>query len=147
MMMAKISGAQELISNLRKLATGKTQIGSSVEAGLTKAGLKLQAYSEEEVPVDKGNLKRSSFTRLNGEGLTASVVVGYTADYAVYVHEDLDAAHGEAFNSKYAKEIADGTVHSRGPNQKAKFLSDPAIEHHEELVDIIAGEVAAKGIL
>ena len=73
-----------------------------------------------------------------------SVVVGYTAAYAVHVHENLEAAHGAAYNAKYADEIAQGqTVNkkgrvvkkrgwkgrtSRGPGQQAKFLEQPARE-------------------
>lgn len=56
---------------------------------------------------------------------TGSYAVGYSASYAVIVHEDMEAAHGEDYNEKYAAEIAAGTKHSRGPNQQAKYLETP----------------------
>lgn len=72
-----------------------------------------------------------------------SVVVGYTANYAVYVHENLQAVHGAAFNAKYSAEIDRGVEHSRGPNQQAKFLEQPARELKQEFQRIIA--VALRG--
>jgi hypothetical protein len=68
-----------------------------------------------------------------------SVVVGYATDYALYVHEDLTKAHGEAFNVKHADEIAAGTEHSRGPNQQAKFLEQPARQNRDSYKQIIFG--------
>lgn len=50
-------------------------------------------------------------------GGRASVTVGYTQSYAVYVHENLEAKH---------------------PVGQAKFLEQPAREMAEELGDIIA---------
>jgi hypothetical protein len=68
----------------------------------------------------------------------ASVVVGYSTKYAVYVHEDLEAAHGEAYNQKYADQIAARLAgfHSRGTNQQAKFLEAPARYLKKELGEI-----------
>lgn len=83
-----------------------------------------QATEELSEPATKGN----------------TIVVGYTANYAVYVHEDTEAAHGEIYNTKYAAEIAQGYTKSgkrkrgwkgktmRGPNQQAKFLERSARE-------------------
>lgn len=46
-----------------------------------------------------------------------SVVVGYTAEYAIFVHEDLTANH---------------------PNGgQAKYLEEPARERHDELMGIV----------
>lgn len=57
-----------------------------------------------------------------------SVVTGYRGvNYALYVHENLEAAHGKDFNAKYAAQIKAGSMRNRGPNQKARFLIDPAI--------------------
>jgi hypothetical protein len=69
-----------------------------------------------------------------------SVVVGYAASYAVYVHENLEARHGADYNSWHGEEIAAGKTKSgrtkkgwkgktsRGPNQQAKFLEQPVRE-------------------
>ena len=56
-----------------------------------------------------------------GDVTDPSVAVGYTAKYAVYVHEDLEANH---------------------PNGgQAKYLEQPAREKHEILANIVATAV------
>ncbi len=139
--MAKISGLDDIIKNLRR---ANTQIGRGVARGLKRGGLLLQRASQEIVPVDKGPLKASAFTRnVGGSGFDTDIIVGYTAEYAVYVHEDLEAAHGAAFNEKYAKQIADSgnkSFRSRGVNQQAKFLEQPARELRPVILKIIHQE-------
>lgn len=87
----------------------------------------------------------------------ASVVVGYTASYALYVHEDLEALHGSAYNAAYITSTvnrrgkvvhnwsdlaqrmgyATGKASTRGANQQAKFLEQPAREFKDEIAGII----------
>lgn len=139
MFIASISGIPELWAKLKEEHGRRTK---AMGRGLLKAGLLLQRYSQLIVPVDKGILKASAFTRLSESGVRTTVLVGYTANYAIYVHENLDAAHGAAFNLKYAAEIKTGSEHSRGENQQARFLIQPAIDHRAEYKRIIAEEAA-----
>jgi hypothetical protein len=44
-----------------------------------------------------------------------SVIVGYTANYALYVHEDLTARHGAAYNAAYITQ--EERVITRGKNK------------------------------
>ena len=62
------------------------------------------------------------------KGDNTSVIVGYSTVYAVWVHEDLTALHGSAYNAAYADQIASGAMHDRGPRQQAKYLEQPARE-------------------
>lgn len=95
---------------------------------MTRLLRKLEKYERESMRKNNGN-----------------VVVGYTASYAVYVHENLEAAHGEAFNAKHAAEIAAGAgrkkgerrVMSRGAGQQAKFLEQPAREHSTTIAQMV----------
>jgi hypothetical protein len=109
----------------------------------------------------KEKLRQKIAEKLVSPNATAgeSVIVGYTAAYAVYVHENLEAAHGQMYNAKYADEIAmtramkaakipKGSFtewHDRGPNQQAKFLEQPARElsNSGELANDINQAVAA----
>jgi hypothetical protein len=101
-----------------------------------------------------GNLRASAGTRKEGSGKRTIVIVFYTAAYAVYVHENLDALHGADFNARYADKIkgarkrdergrfrkggtAKGGWFKRGPNQQAKFLERPAREKRKEIAMII----------
>lgn len=138
------------------MARAIAQKRKGLATGIKKASVFLQRESMKIVPVDYGNLRASAFTRMEGEG-TAKVVgtVGYTAAYAVYVHENLDAAHGTAFNVKYAAELAaaralrkqrkGGTTgpfrHDRGPDQQAKFLEKPFRDNRAEILQIIKAEI------
>ena len=88
----------------------------------------LQRESMKICPVKTGNLRGSAFSSVVNDG-TARVEarVGYTASYALVVHERLDVAHGSEYNRKYADAIAGGAP-DRGPKQQAKFLEQPARE-------------------
>jgi len=131
--LTKVTGVQEVLRNLDKTSTA---FGKRLEASLIRTGLWIQRESMKIVPVDTGNLKASAFTRrVEGtSGLNTVVFVGFTAAYAIYVHENLEAAHGEAFNAKYAQEIAQGLEHRRGKNQQAKFLEYVVRKHQKEIL-------------
>lgn len=82
-----VTGLQKILGNLDKEAK---KIEGLTMAGLMEAGLKVQRVAQERTPVDTGNLKNSAYTRKEGE---LSVVVGFGAAYAIFVHEDLEAHH------------------------------------------------------
>lgn len=70
--------------------------------GLKRAGLFLQRESMQVVPVDTGNLRASAFTMCIGDNTEAvQVQVGYSAAYALYVHENLDARHKAGKTAKF----------------------------------------------
>lgn len=126
-----------------------------VEEGLKLGGLFIQRESQHIVPVHLGNLRASAFTRHSGSGLDTEVRVGYTASYAVFVHENLNAAHGEEFNTKHADKIAAakkaGTpiyksiyAHYRGKGQQAKFLERVIRERLKEIAAIVVKRAKQK---
>ena len=81
--MSEVNGVRGLANVLSNLRAQTYIIPGQVNRGLYKAGLFLQAKSQKLVPVNTGNLKASAFTRL----AAGRVSVGYTAGYAVFVHE------------------------------------------------------------
>jgi len=137
----KITGLNIVIRNLTK---AKGVLGSGIARGLKKGGLHLQRKSQEITPVDLGPLHASAFTRnVGGRGFKTDIVVGFGSEgvgYAVFVHEDLNKAHGREFNIKHAKEIAAGTMDNRGENQQAKFLERPARGEKKRIIKIIQKE-------
>ena len=137
--MKSVTGLAKVLNNFGRL---NKLIARGAEKGLLRGGALVLRASMKQVPVDKSNLKPSGFTRnLGGSGIHSDVVVGYTADYAVYVHENTDAAHGEEFNKKHKDEISKGQTHSRGKGQKAKFLEDPMRESTREVVQVVKKSV------
>lgn len=113
-----VTGVSKVLSRLRM---SKSATAGGVGRGLKMAGLFLQRESQKIVPVDEGNLKGGAFTRnIGGSGFDTDVVVGYVADYAVYVHEDLQARHK--------------------PGKQAKYLEKPAREKRGVMLGIVRGE-------
>ena len=83
------------------IEAARKRIEQAFSRGLVKAGLFVQRESQKIVPVDTGNLKNSAFTRKFGSGRLTVVVIGYTAAYAIFVHEDDQARHKEGKEYKF----------------------------------------------
>lgn len=144
--MAQLVKVVGLPTVLRRIKGTYDQAGRTVETRLKRAGLFLQRESMLIVPIQFGPLRASGFTRSEGKGLKIRVIVGYTAAYAVYVHENKDALHGAAFNAAYADRIAKAHTpaqrkmwFNRGPNQTYKFLERPLREKRQTLIAIVEG--------
>lgn len=110
----QIQGVAKLV---RQLETHSKNAGKGMRKGLYRGGLLLQRESMKIVPVDLGFLRASAQTRLIGSGLRSEVLVGYTSEYAIYVHENLEARHK--------------------PGKQAKYLEQPLRDHHKAIVDEI----------
>lgn len=114
-----VEGVEEILSNIHR---HRIRTAHQVEMGLKKAGLFLQRESQKIVPVDTGNLRASATTRkVSGSGFSTDVVVAYGqgAEYAVYVHEDLNAHHA--------------------PGKQAKYLEEPSRTKRREILALIRG--------
>lgn len=116
--MSRIKGLKGLKSAIKK---HKKVTAKGLRVGLFRAGLFLQRESQKIVPVDKNFLRPSATTRATGNDRSPEVVVGYGTDYALYVHEDMQARHK--------------------PGKSAKFLEKPLRENEDRL-----GEIVLKGI-
>jgi hypothetical protein len=139
MFVGQFRGAQTVFRNLRAKSARDS---ANAERGLAAGGKFIIRESLKVVPVEHGVLKSTWFVRMLGKGFKARVFMGYTAAYALWVHENLDAAHGSAFNAKHAAAIKLGLKRKRGPNQQAKFLERPAREKRGEALAIIRGHMA-----
>lgn len=87
-----LHGMENVLQNLR---TEFAAAGEATERGLYAGGLIIEQDSLRRTPRDTGNLRNSIYTNaLPGR----KVEVGYTAEYAAAVHENLEAHHnvGEA---------------------------------------------------
>jgi hypothetical protein len=151
----QVEGIDQVVRNLRR-HRGVT--AAKIARGIYKAGAFLLAESQLIVPVQLGDLRGSGYVRNIGDnGANVDVVVGYTKEYAVYVHEDLvtaappaRAAHGRWFNIKHAatilRHIAAGTSTARsgwfwrGEREQAKFLETPMRTKRDDMFQIIANE-------
>ncbi len=115
----KLTGVGKVVRELRKGGKKKRE---ALARGMMRAGLFLQRESQKIVPVDTGALRNSAFTRKTGTPRRPQVSVGYTVDYAIFVHENLSARHKAG--------------------KQAKFLEAPARLNRSKLIKIIEEEVA-----
>lgn len=149
--MSRVEGLQAVLNRIRLERTRRTR---GLERGLAAAGLHLGSLADKEVPVDLGELKASRYvTPPDRSGGQVTVEVGYTAKYAIFVHEIrfrksfVLVTHGEEYNIRHAEDIAARRTysyrgvrrryHKRGPAQAWKFLERPYRENLSELKEIV----------
>lgn len=96
--LCKVEGVPALLRSLEEV---KRDYQKAIGAGLKEAGLFILLKSQELVPIEYGNLRGSGFVRSSGSGIKTEVRVGYTAEYAVWVHELVESLHGAAYNAAY----------------------------------------------
>jgi hypothetical protein len=130
------------------LANVEASAAPAMRVGLWRAGRLLQRLSMKLVPIQTGNLRGSADTLMKGSGLQSAAEVIYATEYALFVHENLDAAHGTEFNTKHADAIAaagpaGGKYYfNRGAKQQAKFLETPLRENRNRLKQLVEDALA-----
>lgn len=87
-----VKGLAEIKDALAKV---KAEQDKKKRKALTRIGVFVKADSVKMTPVDTSNLRGSAYSDVDG---AKKVFIGYTAFYAPFVHEDLEAKHtvGEA---------------------------------------------------
>ncbi len=118
MRIVKILGIPEILRNIDR---ARKRWERGIARGLKKAGLMIQRESQFIVPIDTATLKNSARTRnVGGTGFETDIIVSYRTEYAVYVHEDMNARHK--------------------PGKLPKYLEKPAREKRKEAIQIILAE-------
>jgi hypothetical protein len=125
------------MANLRFEITGLDDLKSKIQNAANElprnAGAALYQFAEdvmsvskdERVPVDTGRLMNSGYVALpQQEGNVISVTMGYGTDYALKVHEDMDAH-----------------VHWKRPGSGPKFLENPLKESEANLAPVVGDAV------
>lgn len=121
-MAVEVDGLDDLNRQLRKFAKESPR---AVERGAFAGGLKIQAYAQENVPVEYGNLQGSAYT----QRIPLGSEVGFSAESAIYVHENMEQTlKGEPRPSGLGNYWSPG-----GP----KFLERAVNENGDEIVDIV----------
>jgi hypothetical protein len=114
---------------LKRFDLSKKGAENGLTIGFAKAALHLATKSTEIVPVLTGLLRSSlAISPVRGVGMGKEVSVSFgnqNVDYAIYVHEDPDAAHKSG--------------------KTYKFLERPAMEEQAEILKII-GKGVEEGI-
>lgn len=127
-MSIKVEGIDDLNSQLAKLARTAPDV---VQRGAYAGGLMIQGKSQTNTPVEYGPLRASAYTQKIPKGAE----VGYSAEYAIWVHENLEAT----LKGKPRPSGLGSYWNPGGP----KFLERAVNENTDELVDMIEAQVAA----
>jgi hypothetical protein len=80
-----VKGLSKVLANINRAVK---KIGGANLAGMYAAGLQVQREAMRRVPVEYGVLRASAYTQKVNGG--KDVEVGFTAEYSVYVHENLE---------------------------------------------------------
>ncbi len=131
----QVAGVHEIIASLRGYTAG---MAAGFERGLKAAGLVLQRESQQFAPVEFGNLKASAYTAATGAGFSAVIEVGYTAAYALFVHEAV--AMKLKGQPRLPSPPHQGHYWDPQGKAKAKFLEEPARRLQPQLLAIIAAQ-------
>ena len=127
-MAVEVEGMDELN---RALAELSPEVTKEVEAGIYAGGLVIQAEAQKNTPVEFGNLRGSAYTQRAMIG--SGVEVGYSAEYAIYVHENMEQTlAGESRQSGL------GTYWNPGG---PKFLERAVNEKADEVLDQVRARV------
>lgn len=119
-------GMSGVLGNLNKEIS---KIKGRKMAGLMAVGLLIEGRAAKRVPVHKGKLRASKYTRKETEN---SVVVGFSAVYARRIHENLEQKwKGQPRKGRNASGVY------WGPNGEPRFLSKAFNETKKEAPQII----------
>ncbi len=119
--MRKLQGMDRVMRNLQ-IELDKIKIGSA--AGLVEAVEFIHADTEKTppvTPVDTGNLRSSWSTRFFRRSKQSVIIFGYSANYALYVHEMI------------------GPINWSRPNSGSKWLQYAIQRNVDRIFYIIAG--------
>ncbi len=109
----KLIGTDKVLKNLNKQVR---RIKGQTTKGMRIVVLLIKGRSIVKSPVDTGNLRASHFSNVTTQKNRIIGIVGATAFYAFFVHEDLEASHKVG---------------------QAKFLEDAIKESKGEILSII----------
>lgn len=126
-----VKGTDEVLRNIN--AAVKKMKGN-VEAGLLFGAGYLKKESQKLTPVVTSYLRNSAYVKPYKKRKKVGAEVGYTADYAVYVHEDAEKEKRRAARR--------GTPHPKGRVIRShvgywKFLETPLKEKSRQIIAII----------
>lgn len=121
--LTRVIGIDKVLANIKREFRA---VEGRSSAGLMAAGLQVQRLAQKKVPVEYGNLRGSAYTEKRKQ---LEVEVGFTASYALYVHENL----GQVLKGQTRRS---GLGHYWGPAGEPKYLEKALKE--TDVIGIIA---------
>ena len=144
----ELEGIKEVSNQLNKeldKITIRTSKGLILAAALIRKDMD---DTEPKIPIYTGNLRASWFTDPIRAKTGPALLMGFTANYAAYVHEMVDANFkGDPDKVRYTKSgkvTAATKKFTRRPGAGAKFLEAALYRNKDEIINIIRDNAAVK---
>lgn len=142
--MSNGTGVEGLNKVVLELNRAIEQIANRSEAGLYEGAMLIKAAAMKKTPVDTGNLRKSAYIdRVSRIGAGQSskfmpvVFIGYSAVYALYVHENVEQRW------KGRKRISGTKKGHYWDSGEPKFLEKAIIEKRKAVIDQIKRRAGA----
>ncbi len=115
---------------LRGINSGVRREKDKNMAGLLAFGMVVEGEAKRRTPREYGNLVGSTYVRKSKDAKREQVEIGYTADYALYVHENIEMKwRGKPRKSGLGKYW--------GPKGEARFLYNALMAKAKDAAKII----------
>ena len=118
----KVKGFDKVVSNLkREVRRIKNRSGK----GLIEAAIIVRRDMDKTpplIPIDTGNLRASWFTQLLNLPKGKGIIMGFSANYAAFVHENMEK---------------EGKVTWRRPGAGPKFFQASLERNHDKILEAI----------
>lgn len=112
--------------------------------GLTVAALRIRRTSQLKTPVDTGNLKASAYTETYKRPQGPAAVIGYTAEYAPWVHEMPGTLKGKPRPKKIGSKADRGFYWDPQGKAEPKFLEKALVENQKQVLEDIKKHIKIK---
>lgn len=132
-MAVKFEGLDVALKNLNAEISG---IKGRTTGGLMAGGFVILGTSNRRVPVEYGNLRASGYVR-RAHDIPDAVEIGYTASYALSVHENME-------QKLKGRPRPSGLGVYWGPHGQPKFLESAARDESDRVVEIVAEHASVK---
>lgn len=109
--------------------------------GLTVAALQIRKDSQLKTPVDEGNLRASAYTETSRTSTGARATIGYTAEYAAWVHEAPGTLKGKPRPKKAGSNANRGFFWDPQNRAEPKFLQKAAFGNEKKILETIIKHV------
>ena len=135
--MPRLKGMDQVNANLRREIA---RIKDRSMKGLINAAIVIRRDMDETpplIPVDTGNLRASWFTAPVYKLGNPSLIIGFSANYAVFVHENVGANFQRPIR-------VGGKLRKRRPGAGPKFLERALIRNHRRILEEIRKHASIK---
>lgn len=128
-----LSGLATVMKNLNKEVA---DIEDRTMAGMLAAGFDILRLAQQRVPREYGVLMNSGYCR-PAQNVPNAVEIGFSAEYAVYVHENMQ-------QKLAGKPRPSGLGVYWGPAGRPKFLESAVTDLHDKTLDTIQSYARVK---